>query len=89
MQMDKTTIALKKFQAIVLSGSEVAVTLKQTNTAQVLTLSAHLMSQGFTLSEDLFKAMNTWSLEALTKVAATLMPAVKQLKGSDVKHYKV
>ena len=84
--MDKTTIALKKFQAIVLSGSEVAVTQKQTNTAQVLTLSAHLMSQGFTLSEDLFKAMNTWSLEALTEVAAMLMPAVKQLKGSDVKH---
>ena len=84
--MDKITIALKKFQAIVVDGSTTTATQAKPVTAQVLTLNAHLMSQGFILSEDLFKAMNTWSLKAITELADTLMPAVQQLKGSNVKH---
>ncbi|MGB1257524.1 MAG: TerD family protein, partial [Thiolinea sp.] len=85
--MDKTSIALQKFQAIVVDDAmDVSAVAGDNNTAQVLTLNANLMSQGFVLAEDVFKALNTWSVASITDLATMLMPAVKQLKGSHVKH---
>ena len=84
--MNSTNIALKKFHAIVLDNEGATQTGQRVSTAQVLTLNAHLMSQGFMLSEGLFKTLNTVSVDVIKQLAAVLMPEVKVLKGSHVKH---
>nr|CAA6829392.1 MAG: Unknown protein [uncultured Thiotrichaceae bacterium] len=80
--MNITCIALKKFDAIVYDTAAISATNDDNNTAQVLTLNAHLISQGFILAEDLFNTLNRVSPQALAELAHVLMPAVQELKGS-------
>ena len=84
--MNITTISLKKFQAIVLDAPETAANDDKASTAYVLTLNANLMSQGYVLSEDTFNTLKSWNRTAVVMLAETLMTAIKQLKGSHVKH---
>lgn len=84
--MNITTISLKKFQAIVLDAPETAANDDKASTAYVLTLNANLMSQGYVLSEDTFNMLKSWNRTAVVTLAETLMTAIKQLKGSHVKH---
>jgi len=84
--MDITTISLKKFQSIIMEAPTPLVAADEASATYALTLNAHLMSQGYVLSEALFDALKTAPSDLSVTLAETLLPAVKALKGSHVVH---
>lgn len=83
--MNALQIALEKLQAVILT-SEMIQASDEASPAHALTLNANMMSQGYILSESLLNTLSQCDRKVVAALADELIPLLRRLKGSHVKH---